>query len=205
MLSETDCHVFRFDYFGTGDSAGHGDQVSIERWKADIVSAFYELKDVSGVNRMSVVGARFGACLALASTDSLHIDNFVLWDPVVSGKNYLYELEALHNNRNCFSNTNDPQNLQELMGYPLPSRLRNEIEQIDLLSLTGDGTKKISLISSENKEENFQLLDLFNHKGINFEIHRLDEPCSWQSPEDFDQTLIVNQMLHKIREIIVGK
>ena len=206
LLSEADCHVFRFDYFGTGDSTGHGSEASVERWKADVVSAFMELKDVSVVRKISVVGARFGAALAtLASTDDLEIDKLVLWDPVVSGKNYLDELIALNNSRShIFPKISDNRAVSELMGYPFSEVLGLQIEQTDLLSMAGQRAERIFLISSEDKEEYRQMGHEFTYKPISFEHHKLNETCSWQSPEGFDQALIVNQVLVKIRDVIAG-
>lgn len=43
-LAPAVCHVLRFDYLGTGDSAGDVDDASIPRWTADVVTAVGELR-----------------------------------------------------------------------------------------------------------------------------------------------------------------
>ena len=95
-LSQGGLHVLRFDYFGCGDSAGDLKDATFERWRTDVATAIDELKDMSGATRVSVVGVRFGATLALLATASRRdIDTAVLWDPVESGAVYIEELANL--------------------------------------------------------------------------------------------------------------
>ena len=61
LLARRGFHVLRFDWFGTGDSAGAGEEGSIARWLEDARTAIDELKDTAGVTRVSLVGLRLGA------------------------------------------------------------------------------------------------------------------------------------------------
>src|SRR5205085_1689839 len=93
-------HVFKFDYYGTGDSAGAMGAGDLPRWRGDAVTALEELRDVSGVTRLSLAGARLGATIAATlvqplTAAGLKIDQLALWDPIVSGQRYLEELAAL--------------------------------------------------------------------------------------------------------------
>ncbi len=90
-------HVLRFDYFGSGDSSGDGEQASFEQCLSDLSAAVDELKDMSGLPRVSLVGLRIGAMLAaLAARERRDIDRVVLWDPVLDGQRYLDDLCELH-------------------------------------------------------------------------------------------------------------
>ena len=83
--------VLRFDYDGTGDSAGGtGDPGRLDAWTATVRRAISLVRE-TGVNEVCAVGMRLGAGLAAeaVATDS-QIDQLVLWDPC-SGRSFLRE------------------------------------------------------------------------------------------------------------------
>jgi len=205
MLSDAGCHVFRFDYFGIGDSAGESGDGGVDRWKADICAAFQELKDISRATKISLVGVRFGATLAaLTSVDLLSVNELVLWDPVVLGRKYIEELRAINDNLgDFFKTTRKNDNFEELMGYPFPPSLREGIEKINLLLLNQFKTNRIVLITSEEKKEYWDLRNQFEAKGNYVEHHIVSDTSKWETPEAYDQAVLVNETLHKIRDVIV--
>src|SRR3954467_9063204 len=60
-LAGTGYHVLRFDYYGTGDSAGDFEETDQQQWLGDIDAAVTEIKDLGQVSRVVLVGLRFGA------------------------------------------------------------------------------------------------------------------------------------------------
>lgn len=87
--------VVRFDYTGTGDSAGDTTDVpSVETWTEDIKSAI-EMVRSTGVANVGVVGLRVGALLAGYVVPRLSVDALVLWDPCVTGRRFLREQALL--------------------------------------------------------------------------------------------------------------
>jgi len=95
-LADDGWHALRFDYFGTGDSAGDLAEATQDRWLADIETAVDELKEISQVPRVSLVGMRHGATLAaMVAGRRPDVDHLVLWDPVFDGREYLAELERV--------------------------------------------------------------------------------------------------------------
>ena len=101
LLSKAGFSVLRFDYFGTGDSAGESDAGDVSRWTHDISTAIDELKDTAGVSKVSLVGLRVGASLAAAvAAERKDLDRIVLWDPVVGGKAYVEKM-VLHGTGGC--------------------------------------------------------------------------------------------------------
>lgn len=82
--------VLRFDYRGTGDSAGDLSGVSAEHWVEDIGHAIQELMDMAAVTRVALIGLRLGALLAAkASQKDDRISRLVMWDPIISGAGYV--------------------------------------------------------------------------------------------------------------------
>lgn len=85
-------HVLRFDYSGTGDSAGDSTEGDLEHWVDDTVAAVDELRAVAGVDRIDLVGLRIGAAIAAQAYDRLEDPGrIVLWDPVVDGARWVEE------------------------------------------------------------------------------------------------------------------
>ena len=90
MLAAGAIQSLRFDYFGTGDSAGETTESSLDGWLADIESA---LVHTSGCARVTLIGLRLGGSSCRpGSGKGYQIEALVLSDPVISGPEYLDEL-----------------------------------------------------------------------------------------------------------------
>ena len=87
--------VVRFDYDGTGDSAGGPSDARLAAWTATARSAIALLRE-NGVADICMMGMRFGALFAASSADEDgDVDQLVLWDPCNSGRSFLAEGGAL--------------------------------------------------------------------------------------------------------------
>ena len=94
-LAGSGWHALRFDYDGTGDSAGAADDPErVAAWRASLRQAVQAMRD-AGMQRIALVGVRLGATLALLDAAALGIDAVVACAPVVSGKRWLKELRML--------------------------------------------------------------------------------------------------------------
>ncbi len=95
-LAEAGMLAIRFDYDGTGDSAGSDrDPGRVEAWLGSISEAI-ALARRCGAPDVSLVGMRVGALLAAVSAARLGgIDSLVLWDAVASGRAFVREQSAL--------------------------------------------------------------------------------------------------------------
>ncbi|RZA25950.1 MAG: alpha/beta fold hydrolase [Proteobacteria bacterium] len=95
-LAKKGYHVLRLDYRGTGDSSGDYRNWSLENWQSDILASVTRLRDVYGVQRVSVVGLRLGAALAWKALQGKSIKRFVMWDPIFDGSEYFQQLTDTH-------------------------------------------------------------------------------------------------------------
>jgi pimeloyl-ACP methyl ester carboxylesterase len=95
--------VFRFDYHGTGDSAGSdSDPGRVNAWLDNTLDAIEQLKKHSGVSHIGLFGVRIGATLAAHAADRLGgVDSLVLWAPCVTGRAFVRELRAASAGRNA--------------------------------------------------------------------------------------------------------
>ena len=87
--------ALRFDYDGTGDSAGlQDDPDRVPAWLASIEAARQYLLDL-GASTVAGVGMRLGATLAAARSAEDPFSSLVLWDPCLSGRTFLLVLFAV--------------------------------------------------------------------------------------------------------------
>ena len=204
LLCQAGFHVFRFDYFGTGDSSGESGEANVNQWIHDIRSAAKELKDTSGAKKISILGLRLGAALAArASIEGLRVKNLVLWDPVITGKDYINELTAMHHD--LFPTLKEQLidgHCQELLGYPFPPEMRKCIEQINLLEQPPSSTERISLIVAEERSEYLRLRDQLTASGVPLAYRVIPDSAGWRDVKDFGQALLVNDILHAIKEAL---
>jgi uncharacterized protein len=140
-LARAGFHVLRFDYFGCGDSAGDFENGSLRQWTLDIQTAADALERRSDQKHVFLLGMRLGANLAMmAAADNALLNYLVLWEPILDGRRYVSELTSI---QKAFSkqfkgkkeHKDDPP--QEVLGFRLTDRLRNDLEAIhtDLLCL----------------------------------------------------------------------
>jgi pimeloyl-ACP methyl ester carboxylesterase len=83
-LTSLGYHTLRFDYFGTGDSAGEIAHIDPAGMQSDLESAIEAAQDIAGADRVALIGLRLGANLA-AHVAALHcsdLEALVLWDPI---------------------------------------------------------------------------------------------------------------------------
>lgn len=93
--------VLRFDYYGTGDSAGDSAELDWYRCVADTCAAAAQLRARSGSERVIAFGARLGAAIAIAASDSAQWAGMVVWDPVLDGAAHVARLDALQTALRC--------------------------------------------------------------------------------------------------------
>jgi pimeloyl-ACP methyl ester carboxylesterase len=94
-LADRGFDVLRFDYGGTGDSWGETTDGRVSVWLDDIATAAEELRALSGRHEIHLVGLRLGALLAAsAAARGAGFGRLVLWDPLVSGDEWVGSLQC---------------------------------------------------------------------------------------------------------------
>ncbi|MBB1061456.1 hypothetical protein [Marilutibacter spongiae] len=85
-LAEAQHDVLRFDWYGSGDSAGDGADLRLEGMAEDLEAAIVELSTSTRAGRLSVLAFRSAALPVLAhATASKSPVDLVLWDPILDG------------------------------------------------------------------------------------------------------------------------
>lgn len=140
--------VLRFDYRGTGDSAGAFEGSTIHDYIDDIGKAVAELERLSGVPCKGLAGLRLGAGLAaiFAARTQLELD-LVMWEPVIDGRKYrdsllrtamaneLVNSGGLHKSRNDLRRELEAGRPVSVDGFALTAPMYDSLETLDLVAL----------------------------------------------------------------------
>jgi len=187
-LAKVGFHLLRFDYFGTGDSAGEGEEGTIEQWIEDIAVAADELKETSGLQSISVVGLRLGATLATeAVATRTDVADLLLWDPVVRGAPPLPRP------------TRDE--TAGALGYPVTPALRAGLERLDLGAKDVPGPRRVSLIVSHERADYTRLKEHLQQRP-GFRYQHVASPAPWIEPEKSAGAMVLP---HEIIQAIVNR
>ena len=160
QLNRAGFHVLRFDYFGTGDSAGELIDTDPAGWIDDIEMALEELMDASGARRVSLVGLRLGATMAsivAARRRAGGIESLVLWDPIASGKDYAATLmdaaTVAPHSEEPLSSRSPAGPVWEVQGFLLSTAMVNGLGALGLVRPQGSAARNRTLVlTSESKQ-----------------------------------------------------
>lgn len=201
MLAKAGYHLLRFDYFGTGDSAGAGEDVTIAQWLEDIATAADELKETSGVSRISLVGLRLGATLAAQATAArTDVDDLVLWDPVVVAERYVDELMAAPFSDPGPGGTKDPRATLGAAGFPVSPALRAGFADMDLSRMPLSSPRRVLLVTSHEREDYTRLKQHLEGQRPQGFLHQLvPSPAPWIEVEKSNGAMVLpHQMIQAI-------
>ncbi len=203
LFNKARFHVLRFDYFSTGDSAGEVGEAGPTQWIEDVGTAADELKDITGVSRVSLVGLRLGATLALlAGKDRKDVDSVVLWDPVVFGPAYLEELRATHLEYMAQElgddfNPASASTSSEALGFPLTDALVAGLKATDLTAIAACSARNAALVVSQLTEAYRHLRDRLGFLGVETAYQEIVGE-KWNSDEAMNAALVPNELLQAI-------
>jgi len=189
LLNRAGFHVLRFDYSCTGDSTGEGRDASVAQWLDDVVWAIEELQDTARVDRVSVVGLRWGATLAaLACRERSDVERLVLWDPIISGATYLDKRLG----------TPRPTGEVGIEGYPFTEALRTEMDEIDLRRAGTELPRDVTLMVAEDRIEYREYEDVLRESGRDPGFEVVPAPGDWAQVDPFGDALIPQDIIQAI-------
>jgi alpha-beta hydrolase superfamily lysophospholipase len=194
--------ALRFDYDGTGDSAGTDlDPDRVDAWVRSIHAAIETLKAHAGVRQVALLGVRLGATLsALVASQRSDIAGLAVIAPVVMPKGYLRELRAL-----ALARPQPPPppgvvvdpDLQESAGFTVSSQTRTQLMGIDLMKLER-APANVLIIERDDMPGYDAWRDKLLALGANVQSHRL--PGFTEMMLDSHETVIPWSMIDATRE-----
>jgi alpha-beta hydrolase superfamily lysophospholipase len=156
-LSAAGFAVLRFDFDGTGDSAGdERDPGRVAAWRSDVGTAAAELRARSGLARLALCGLKLGGTFAaLGAADLGGVDALVLWSAYDKGSAYVADTARAHKMHvmlqpMSFSGGPPAPDGQEGLGFLLTSQTIAELAQLDLASLSRAPARQTLVIDTGN-------------------------------------------------------
>jgi uncharacterized protein len=170
-LAENGFPVLRFDYYGTGDSAGESKAFEWTRCLADVVTAAAELRVRHGGGRVLAFGARLGANAALAAAQTARLDGVVAWDAITDGvalvREYDQMQEALKVDLNRFEYARPELDVSsQWPGFETSDRLRAQLLELRLL----DPGVSSAWLASSSLDEASRLDDRYASRQVNVDV-----------------------------------
>ena len=190
--------ALRFDYSGTGNSAGEAtDLGNPAPWDDDVHRALECLADQAPGARAALVGLRLGALLALrAAEQGEPLAAAVLIAPPRSGRQYLRELRAVQGATAAAADTAGPGD--EALGFPITAGIRQLIEGLDLNGSGLPALERLYLIDRDDLPLGTSSLDVLAARASASEVTRLPgvralllDPHESEVPEE-----ILTQTVH---------
>ncbi|MGH1365048.1 MAG: serine aminopeptidase domain-containing protein [Calditrichia bacterium] len=204
-LSDAGFHVMRFDFYGSGDSFGRSEEVSIAQWIKDINFAVEELEDNADFDEVSLVGLRLGASVAaLAAAREERFANLILWEPVISGAEYLAELTGMQQKwlkDQLAQPAADKRaiNGMESIGFPVPQQLQEELRRLNLLGIKAQISGNALILARDSYGGLKELLEgTLLQKKDSAELRVQHGPAVWLREERLENTLVPKESLDTI-------
>ena len=212
-LSGEGYHVLRFDYFGTGDSAGSTAEGDPEQWIADIQTAAEELRDISGVRRINLIGLRLGASLALEASENIKsVNKIILWDPLISGYDFILQLHKFYEKMcahvDYSPSGREPEQVQlpeQLLGLCLSKKMIAFIRNESLFDLIGACKQKLCVVFSSLdtvSETDFESIEKMSEKSCICQL--IEDQGDWNSFEDIAKIIYPNKIIQHIKQEIIS-
>jgi hypothetical protein len=170
QLSSRGWDVLRFDYYGTGDSAGASTEATLEHWIDDVGAAAAELRRAAGpLDEIVLIGLRLGATLALSAAPRLEqATSLVLWEPLENGEAHLAELteaQSRWERRGSWFDARWDQapgnGVADLLGFPATPRFIAELKALKAWTGSVGRLQRALLLERERRSATHEL-----HAGL---------------------------------------
>lgn len=195
--------ALRFDYDGTGDSAGHQHEPDrVPAWLVSIRNGATFLKGLDP-HRMSVIGMRMGATLVVEAFDSEvpSVDDLVLWDPCASGRRFLREQSALGSFTGSARANNDDGSI-DTPGLVFDEETVTELSRMAIGDTAGRLANGILLLTRTGRKDDRSMRERLNmphvdHRTISGQEDLVDVEPGYAIVLDETLDLIVNWLTER--------
>lgn len=198
LLAKAGFHVFRFDYRGTGDSSGEGEDFTLAGAADDTVLAIEELQDMADVESVVLLGLRLGGVTA-AHVAQAHdgVTHLVLWDAIADGAVYLQELRANANVPAAVGAATDATTFG-VMGFPVPPELQRELSAVRLADEVPTRTARALVVSDSESDEHLALCARYTTSARSADALVAPLPGRWDEVDNWGSAMIPQEAIQSI-------
>jgi alpha-beta hydrolase superfamily lysophospholipase len=188
--------ALRFDYHGIGDSPGTDlDPDRVGRWLADIRAAVAKARALTGRPRVCLVGVRLGATLAAMATWEAPADLLVLWNPVLKGRTYVRELQAI-----AMTAEREAQEIEgalESAGFVMSAETIAQVKAIDLAERE-IRAGRVLVVARDDTAQDMTLNEKLGERGIDNAYYRAPGWAGMMAEHQF--TVVPDEAVDHIAE-----
>ena len=170
--------AFRFDYDGTGDSAG--DDFDPDRWLAWVESTRHAIDAVrqhTGAQHVVLLGVRLGATIAATAAMGRHdVTGLVAIAPVLAGKPWLREQRALQAALGLQPPPEGyavPVEVQESVGFAITDATRDALLAVDLMQADAAPAARVLILDREDRPPSTAWAERLRAQGADVVAQRL--------------------------------
>ncbi|MDE1892786.1 MAG: alpha/beta hydrolase [Pseudomonadota bacterium] len=194
------CAVLRFDYYGSGDSAGASNQLDWTRCVSDAVTAAAELRRRSGCDRLLGFGARLGGAIALESADDAGFAELLLWDPILDGSAHVARLDAMQDalwrDGDRFSQPRTAADAaNQWLGFPIGPALKRQLGHWR----AGPAKVPVALLDSQPPAPPGQPAG-----ALDATIRRLQTAIAWDDLERLEHAVLSPELIRAVVDHVRG-
>lgn len=209
-LAKNGVYVMRFDYYGTGDSAGDSGFANPNRCLKDIAIAITEFRDTCRIDNLALIGLRMGATLASHVQSIDNTDRLILLDPVISGSEYLVSLETMHEHLVLDHDRYQAPRLEfkgssahEILGFRRAENSAESFAQFDLNELNITGHQEIALLVSGKNKTAKDLTRRWQESGVNVHYQLVESDGNWNSGDLIEEPLVYWPLIRRSVEFFL--
>jgi len=214
-LSRSGVDVLRFDYCATGDSPGEDEAGEPEGWAGDLACAHEELLRRSQPSRVTWIGVRLGATLAIKASIGVERapDRLILWEPIIDGVGYLRELADRHI-QTLKSSFNAPAHLwmkgiesdaltlgREGAGFGLGDALRLQLGALTTDSLPRPRARRCDLIERGDRPATATMVQSWRSEGLDVRETVLNHDFDWLAAEALNTALVPTEAIQLLSHL----
>jgi pimeloyl-ACP methyl ester carboxylesterase len=143
-----------------------------------------------------LIGLRLGASLAVQAAADHSVENLILWEPVVKGRRYVREMQAL-----SLTAANQPQpiadapDLIEAGGFVLTKQTVEDVGRIDLLTVQPK-CSRVLIVVRDDMPEDSRLRDAW--LGLGLDVQQIRQPGYAAMMAEPHQTKVPEQAIGRI-------
>lgn len=170
--------AMRFDYDGTGDSAGDDlDPGRFAAWVGSVHKAVDALKRRASVEQVALFGLRLGVLVAaFTAGEREDIAGLLAFAPVISGKAYLRELKIL---QGALGLTPAPAELvtdatiQEALGFRITEETRAALQKADLAKQDRPPAPRVLVLDRDDLPAADKWIEVLKQQGATVDARRV--------------------------------
>jgi alpha/beta superfamily hydrolase len=179
-IAESGLPALRFDYDGTGDSAGDDlDPGRLAAWVESTREAVRTLREACAVERVWLLGVRLGVLVAVLAAEGLDVSGVIAVAPVVSGRAYLRELKLL---QTALGLGEPPaghaagapgEGAQEALGFVLTAETCAALTKVDIAKLPHAPAKEVLVLDRDDLPGAAKWVAQLESLGVHVDARRM--------------------------------